>query len=233
MLNEKELEKFENTINYTFNDKRLVTQAFVHRSFINENQKSGLSHNERLEFLGDAVLELVVTDFLYEKYPSKTEGELTAHRAALVNAVTLAEVANDIGVNNLMLLSKGESRDTGRARQTILADAFEAVIGALYLEGGYISAKKFIDKFLIAKAEEVIKRGMLKDAKSKVQEKAQEIFSVTPSYKVMRETGPDHDKKFVVGIYFGTDKVAEGEGKSKQEAEQRAAQKAIEDKGWM
>lgn len=233
MLNRQELKKFENTIGYKFEDLEIITQAFIHRSYINENQKSGLSHNERLEFLGDAVLELVVTDFLYEKYPNKTEGELTAHRAALVNAVTLAEVASEIGVNNLMLLSKGESKDTGRARQTILADAFEAVIGALYLEGGYIAARRFIDKFLLAKAEEVIKRGMLKDAKSKVQEKAQEIFSVTPSYKVVRESGPDHDKKFIVAIYFGTDKVAEGDGKSKQEAEQRAAQKAIEDKGWM
>jgi ribonuclease-3 len=232
MLNEKELQKFETIINYPFENKGLITQAFVHRSFINENQKSGLSHNERLEFLGDAVLELVVTDFLYERYPQKTEGELTAHRAALVNAVTLAEAAGELSINTLMLLSKGESRDTGKARQTILADAFEAVIGALYLDGGYIASKKFIEKFLLARSEDVIKRGLLKDAKSKVQEKAQEIFSVTPSYKVMRETGPDHDKKFVVGIYFGSDKVAEGEGKSKQEAEQRAAQQALDVNRW-
>jgi ribonuclease-3 len=225
--------QFEHTIGYTFKEKKLLIQAFTHRSYINENQRSGLSHNERLEFLGDAVLELVVTDFLYAKYPGKTEGELTAHRAALVNAVTLAEVATDLHMNDLMLLSKGESRDTGKARQTILADAFEAVIGALYLEAGYAVAAKFISTNLLSRTEEVIKRGLLKDAKSKVQEKSQEVYGVTPAYKILRESGPDHDKKFVVGIFFGTDKIAEGEGKSKQEAEQKSAQAALQSRGWV
>jgi ribonuclease-3 len=225
--------QFEHTIGYTFKEKKLLIQAFTHRSYINENQRSGLSHNERLEFLGDAVLELVVTDFLYAKYPGKTEGELTAHRAALVNAVTLAEVATDLHMNDLMFLSKGESRDTGKARQTILADAFEAVIGALYLEAGYAVAAKFISTNLLSRTEEVIKRGLLKDAKSKVQEKSQEVYGVTPAYKILRESGPDHDKKFVVGIFFGTDKIAEGEGKSKQEAEQKSAQAALQSRGWV
>jgi ribonuclease-3 len=233
MLNQGKLQEFEARINYSFKNIPLITQAFVHRSYINENQRSGLSHNERLEFLGDAVLEMVVTDFLYHTYPERAEGELTAHRAALVNAVTLAEVAQDLKINDLMLLSKGESKDTGRARQTILADATEAVIGALYLDSGYLVAKQFIDTFLLSKVEEVMKRGLLKDAKSKVQEKSQEIFSVTPSYKVLKESGPDHDKKFLVGIYFGNEKIAEGDGKSKQEAEQRAAQKALEERGWI
>jgi ribonuclease III len=227
MINEKMLLDFQEKIGYVFIDQKLFTQAFVHRSFINENQKSGLKHNERLEFLGDAVLELIVTDFLYLQYIDKTEGELTAHRAALVNAVTLSEVADDLDINKLMLLSKGEARDTGKARQSILADAVEALIGAIYVEGGYEPAKLFVTTFLLSKIEDVIQRGLLKDAKSKVQEKAQEIFGVTPMYKVLKETGPDHDKKFSVGIYFGKDLIAEGGGKSKQEAEQKAANNAI------
>lgn len=233
MPNETQIDQFEKRIGYTFKDKKLLIQAVTHRSFINEHQRSGLSHNERLEFLGDAVLELVVTDYLYFKYKDKTEGELTAHRAALVNAVTLAEVASDLHINDLLLLSKGESRDTGKARQTILADAFEGVIGALYLEGGYDVADKFISKNLLTRTEEVIKRGLLKDAKSKIQEKSQEIFGVTPAYKILKETGPDHDKKFLVGVFFAGDKIAEGEGRSKQEAEQKAAQRALEDRGWL
>jgi ribonuclease III len=232
MIEDKNIKNFEEKIGYVFSNKTLLTQAFVHRSFINENQKSGLSHNERLEFLGDAVLELSVTDFLYREYQDKTEGELTAHRAALVNAVTLSEVADDLSINKLLLLSKGEARDTGKARQSILADAIEALIGAIYIDSGYAEADKFITQFLLSKVSEVIQRGLLKDAKSKVQEKAQEYFAVTPMYKVMRETGPDHDKKFIVGIYFGQELVAEGSGKSKQEAEQKAATVAIEARGW-
>jgi ribonuclease III len=232
MIEDKIINAFEKKIGYIFADKKLLTQSFIHRSFINENQKSGLSHNERLEFLGDAVLELVVTDFLYNEYTNKTEGELTAHRAALVNAVTLSEVADDLDINKLLLLSKGEARDTGKARQSILADAIEALIGSLYIDGGYAAANTFVSEFLLSKADEVIKKGLLKDAKSKVQEKAQEFFAVTPMYKVMRESGPDHDKKFIVGIYFGADLIAEGAGKSKQEAEQKAASAALEERGW-
>jgi ribonuclease-3 len=228
----KDLEKFESTIGVTFKNTKMLEKAFVHRSYINENGKSGLEHNERLEFLGDAVLELSATDYLFHKFKNKTEGELTAHRAALVNAVTLSEVALALGMNDFLYLSKGEAKDVGRARQNILADAFEAVIGAIYLEHGYTEADNFIKKFLLSKADEVVKRGLLKDAKSKVQEKSQEKYGVTPKYKVMKEVGPDHDKKFIVAIYFGPEKVAEGEGKSKQEAEQVAAQEAIKAKGW-
>jgi ribonuclease-3 len=224
--------KFENRIEYVFADKKLLIQAFTHRSFINEHQKSGLSHNERLEFLGDAVLELVVTDFLYKKYTNKTEGELTASRASLVNSVTLAEIASKVYLEELLLLSKGESKDTGKARQTILADAFEAIIGAIYLDSGYLQAEKFITKFLLSEHKQIIERGLLKDSKSKIQEKSQEIFGLTPNYKILKETGPDHDKFFTVGIFFGNEKIAQGEGKSKQEAEQKAAQKALEERGW-
>lgn len=231
-MTKNNLKDFAKHIGIEFKNIKNLEQAFVHRSFINENVKSGLEHNERLEFLGDAVLELSVTDFLFRKYKGKSEGELTAHRAALVNAVTLSEIAIELGMNEYLFLSKGESKDTGRARQSILADAFEAVIGAIYLEHGYKEADEFIQKYLLSKTQEVVKRGLLKDAKSKVQEKSQEIYGLTPKYKVLKEVGPDHDKKFIVGIFFGPEKVGEGEGKSKQEAETSAAQKALEIKGW-
>jgi ribonuclease-3 len=228
----KNYKEFADKIGVFFKDIRLLENAFIHRSYINESPKVGLEHNERLEYLGDAVLELSVTDFLFRKYKNKQEGELTAHRAALVNAVTLSEVATDLEINDFLLLSKGEAKDTGRARQNILADAFEALIGAIYLEHGYEKADEFIKKYLLSKTTEVVKRGLLKDAKSKVQEKSQDIYGVTPKYKVVKETGPDHDKHFTVAIYFGNEQIAEGTGKSKQEAEQKAAEEAISKKGW-
>ncbi len=228
----KDLTNFENKIGVKFSDQKVLAQAFVHRSFINENSGTKYEHNERLEFLGDAVLELSVTDFLFRKFKNKAEGELTAHRAALVNAVTLSEVASELEINEYLMLSKGEAKDVGRARQSILADAFEALIGAIYLEFGYEKANQFIIKFLLSKTDEVVQRGLLKDPKSKAQEKSQDIYGVTPKYKVVKETGPDHDKQFTVGIFFGGELVAEGEGKSKQEAETDAAQKAIIIKGW-
>lgn len=231
-MNKKNFKEFADKIGVEFKNIKTLEQAFVHRSFINENGKSGLEHNERLEFLGDAVLELSATDFLFHKFKNKAEGELTAHRAALVNAVTLSEVALALEMNEFLFLSKGEAKDVGRARQNILADAFEAVIGAIYIEHGYTQADNFIKKYLLSKSDEVVKRGLLKDAKSKVQEKSQEIYGLTPKYKVVKEVGPDHDKKFLVAIFFGPEKVAEGEGKSKQEAEQVAAQEALKVKGW-
>lgn len=226
------LKEFEESIGVVFKDEALLKQAFIHRSFINENPRSGLVHNERLEFLGDAVLELVVTDFLYLTYPNHSEGDLTAYRSALVNAVTLGEVADKLLFNDMMLLSKGEAKDVSRARSSILADAYEALVGAMYLDQGYDVAKDFIKRTVLIKTEEIIKNGLYKDAKSTVQEKAQELLSVTPSYRVLGEEGPDHDKRFTVGIYFGEQKVTEGEGKSKQEAETMAAKKALEEKGW-
>jgi ribonuclease-3 len=230
----KDYTRFAEKINVSFKNMKLLENAFIHRSFINENQGAGknLEHNERLEFLGDAVLELVVTEYLFNKYKNKQEGELTAYRAALVNAVTLAEVATDMGVNDFLLLSKGEAKDTGRARQNILADAFESILGAIYIEHGYNECKKFIEKYLLVRTEEVVNKGRLKDAKSKVQEMSQEVYGVTPKYRVVKETGPDHDKHFTVAIFFGAEKVAEGEGKSKQEAEQQAAVNANQIKGW-
>jgi ribonuclease-3 len=224
---------FEEKIGCTFKNTDLLAQAFIHRSFLNENPRIGFDHNERLEFLGDAVLELVVTDFLYKEYPESPEGELTSYRAALVNAVTLAEVAQGVGMNDYLFLSRGEAKDTGKARQYILANAFEALVGAIYLDQGYDAAEGFISRVLHVRTNEIVKNKLWRDSKSLVQEKAQEHLGVTPSYKVIRETGPDHDKHFTIGIYFGNEKIAEGRGHSKQESEQAAARSALEVKRWL
>lgn len=226
------LTEFTQHNNIQFNNQKLLEQAFIHRSFINENPRSGLEHNERLEFLGDAVLELVVTEYLYSHYPHHNEGDLTAYRSALVNAVTLGGVADKLMFNDMLKLSKGEAKDVSRARSSILADAYEAFVGALYLDQGYEVVKTFISKTLLGKTEEIIKKGLYKDAKSFVQEKSQEVHGVTPAYRVLHEEGPDHDKIFRVGIYFGEDLIAEGQGKSKQEAETAAARSALEKKNW-
>ncbi len=223
---------FEKKIKVVFKDKDILRQAFTHRSYINENPGEKISHNERLEFLGDAVLELIVTDFLYKKYTQYTEGELTALRSALVNAVIISEVALDIGMNDYLLLSKGEAKDNGKARAYILANTYEALVGAMYLDQGYDTVDKFINKTLLPKTEEIVNKKLWRDAKSLVQEKAQEFVSMTPAYKVLHESGPDHDKHFTVGIYFGADLIAEGKGKSKQEAEQKAAEAALKVKNW-
>lgn len=224
--------KFEDKIGYTFKNQRLLEQAFTHRSYLNENRQEGREHNERLEFLGDAVLELVVTEFLYTKYPEKPEGELTAFRAALVNTVSISDAATKLGMNDFLLLSRGESRDTGRARQIILANAFEAVIGAIYLDAGYEPAQKFIEAQLFHKTDEVVAKRLWQDAKSRFQELSQEESGITPNYHLLDQSGPDHARSFTVGAYIGNQKIASGEGRSKQEAEQDAAQKALTAKGW-
>lgn len=226
------LQEFTQHNNLSFTNQKLLEQAFIHRSFINENPRSGLEHNERLEFLGDAVLELVVTEYLYNQYPHHNEGDLTSYRLALVNAVTLGDVADKLMFNDMLRLSKGEAKDVSRARSSILADAYEAFVGALYLDQGYDTVKGFITKTLLGKTEEIIKKGLYKDAKSFVQEKSQELYGATPSYRVLHEEGPDHDKIFRVGIYFNDDLITEGQGKSKQEAETMAAKDALIKKGW-
>lgn len=228
----KDFSTFEQTIGISFRSKEILQQAFTHWSYINENPRSGLVHNERLEFLGDAVLELVVTDYLFTTYPEHAEGDLTAYRSALVNAVVAAEVAQDLGMNEYLLLSKGESKDTGRARQTILANAYESFIGALYIDQGYAVCNTFITKTLIPKLKDIISKKTWRDAKSHIQEEAQERLGVTPRYEVIGQLGPDHDKFFTVGVFFGDKKIAEGKGRSKQEAQQSAAQAALELKGW-
>ena len=207
--------KFEKKIGFEFGNKGLLKQAFTHRSYINENKSTGLSHNERLEFLGDAVLELVITEFLYGKYPEKQEGELTSLRAALVNTVTISKIASDIGMNDYLLLSRGEAKDEGRAGQVILANTFEALIGAIYEDKGYQTAQDFISKNLFPEVKNVIEKELWKDPKSLLQEKAQELLEITPSYKTLKETGPDHNKLFTVGLYFGNELISEGKGHSK------------------
>ncbi len=225
----KDFEPFEKKLGLKFKNKDLLTQAFAHRSYLNENPSFHLEHNERLEFLGDAVLELVVTDHLYRDYPEKTEGDLTNWRAALVNAKMLTRVAEELGFNDFLLLSRGETKELGKARQYILANSFEALIGSIYLDSGYEPADKFIKKYLMAHLPDIIKNQLYKDAKSQFQEEVQEKEGITPTYKVVKEWGPDHAKKFIVGVFLEDKKVAEGEGSSKQEAEEDAARHALEE----
>ena len=223
---------FAAKLGLSFKNLDLLVEALTHRSYLNEHREYTGSHNERLEFLGDAVLELAVTDFLFKEFSAKPEGELTSYRAALVNTVSLAETSQALGVNEYLLLSKGEAKDTGRARDVILADAFEAIIGAVYLDSGYAAAEAFIAKNLYGKIDEVIAKGSYQDAKSRFQESAQEKRGITPAYETLSEIGPDHDKRFTVGVYIGTEEIARGEGKSKQEAEQAAAEAGLSKMGW-
>ncbi len=216
----------------SFRNLGLLAEALTHRSYLNEHREYAGSHNERLEFLGDAVLELAVTDFLFKKFPAKPEGELTAYRAALVNTVSLAESSQALGVNDFLLLSKGESKDTGRARDVILADAFEAIIGAVYLVQGFAAAEAFVARNLYTKIDGVIEKRSYQDAKSRFQELAQEKRGTTPNYETLSEVGPDHDKRFTVGVFIGRDEIARGVGQSKQEAEQAAAQAGLDKTGW-
>ncbi len=228
----KDFSKFEENVGFVFKDKSLLTQAFVHRSYLNEHPSFALGHNERLEFLGDAVLELVVTEHLYANYPNP-EGELTNWRAALVNAKALAETAKEIGMEQYLYLSHGESKDAGsKARMYILANAIEALIGAMYLDQGYAGAKGFIDRYVLSRLQHVLDHKLYLDPKSRFQEAAQEFVGVTPSYRVLEEVGPDHAKQFTVGAYLGEELVAKGVGTSKQEAQIAAAEKAVEVKGW-
>ncbi len=221
----------EKNLQIEFNNKDLLRQALVHRSYLNENPDSQLKDNERLEFLGDAVLELVVTEYLYNNYPNP-EGELTNWRAALVNTKMLAKVAGQLNLNSHILLSKGESKDMGRARQYILANAVEAVIGAIHLDQGYAVVKEFIGREILKELPEIIDKKLYRDPKSRFQEMAQEQDGFTPYYEVLQEWGPDHDKQFVIGVYLDSQLVAKGQGSSKQDAQEKAAQQGLKIKGW-
>lgn len=229
----KDFSKFEEKIGVHFKDPDLLTQAFVHRSYLNEHPDFRLGHNERLEFLGDAVIELVVTEHLYNNFPNP-EGELTNWRAALVNANTLALIAqDDLGMEEYLYLSRGEAKDAGsKARSYILANAIEALIGSIYLDQGYQVVGGFVQRFVISKLDYILEHKLYVDPKSRFQEAAQETAGVTPSYKVLSETGPDHAKEFLVGVYLGGEQVAVGKGSSKQDAQIEAARKALEAKGW-
>jgi len=223
--------KIEEKIDVKFNDTNLLIQAFTHRSFLNENKDKGLKHNERLEFLGDAVMELVTTDYLFKTYPDRNEGELTAFRASLVNTQSISDAATRLGFNEFLRLSKGEAKDTGRARAYILANSFESVIGAIYLDQGYGATEKFILTFLTPTLEKIISDGTWIDGKSKLQEFVQERHALTPSYETISEEGPDHDKNFTVAVFYGDKQIETGVGKSKQEAEQDVARKILKSEG--
>ncbi len=225
------LENIQKKLETSFNDIGLLEEAITHRSYLNENEKWQHRNNERLEFLGDAVLELVVTEELFDMFPEKEEGELTIYRAALVNTKILSIVAYDIKLDEEVLLSRGEARDfSGRGKESISANVVEAIIGAIYLDQGYDVVKKFIVRNIISRLDSVIKNGG-KDPKSLVQEIAQSDYKITPTYRVIGESGPAHDRHFNVGLYFNHELKAEGGGKSKQEAETEAAQKLLDKLG--
>ncbi len=223
-----DIASLEKTLDITFNNKDLLYEALTHRSYLNENPSWQYSQNERLEYLGDAVLELIVSEFLFAQYPDYPEGQLTAIRAALVNYQFLAKIAKQIHLDDFIFLSKGEAQDTEKAKEVILANAFEALLGAIYLDQGYQSASEFVKKYVLINTEEIIKKGLYKDPKSLLQEIIQDKLRITPTYHVLSESGPDHQKVFKIGVYFNDDLIAEGEGSSKQEAEVRAAEKALE-----
>lgn len=224
---DKDFFALEKKLKVSFKNKDFLVNAFVHRSYLNENPGFYLPHNERLEFLGDAVLELVVTEHLYATYSDKAEGELTSLRAALVNAKMLAKTAKELGFNTFLLLSRGETKETGKARDYILANTFEAFTGALYLDQGLTSCEKFIEWCILSKLDHVLEAELFRDSKSRFQEISQEESGITPFYKSLQEWGPDHEKKFRVGVFLGEKKVAEGRGSSKQEAEEDAARNAL------
>ena len=229
----KDLSPLEQKLNIRFNNINLLKQALVHKSYINENPSFVLDHNERLEFLGDAVLELAVTQYLFKHYPRTPEGDMTNWRAALVNASMLAELAKEFNLYQYLYLSRGERKDQNpKARQYILANAFEALIGAIYLDQGLDTAREFINKNIISKLPNILKYKLYLDPKTRFQETAQEKVGITPSYKVLKEEGPDHAKNFTVGVYLKDDLIAVGQGLSKQEAQVDAALLGLKNKKW-
>lgn len=218
----------KNVLGFEFTDLQLLITALTHRSYVNEHKKSVNEHNERLEFLGDAVLELVVTDYLYRNFQEQ-EGILTSWRAALVRTESIGAAGVEVGYESLIRMSRGEKHGSDRARQQILANAFEAVVGAIYLERGYDDASVFIHKYIICKLDSIMESGSWRDAKSHLQEVSQRIDSQTPQYRVIEEIGPDHDKIFTLGVYVGNNLMGKGSGPSKQVAQQQAAQAALDE----
>lgn len=223
------VEEFEKKIGIKFKNRELIHTVFTHRSYLNEHRNLKHDHNERLEFLGDAVLELCVTEYLFENY-DKPEGTMTNWRSALVKGESLSEEAKKIGMNDLINTSRGESKNTGKARDLILANAFEALLGAIYLDKGYRESYKFVEKHIVYKLEEIIKNGLDYDAKSKFQEMSQDELSITPSYEELESEGPDHNRIFTMAAYLGDKKVGIGKGRSKQKAQTEAAKAAL--KSW-
>lgn len=224
--------KIANALDIQIGNTALFQEAVTHRSYLNEHKSHPVPHNERLEFLGDAVLELAVTERLYADFPDRPEGELTALRAALVNSDMLSKVGRDLEIEQFLLMSRGEAKDTGRARAFLIANAVEAVIGALYLDQGYKAAKAFIEACVLTRIQEVLDSKLYTDPKSRFQELSQEKLGITPQYRVLRESGPDHDRRFIAGVFIGDELIAEGEGLSKQDAQRNAAKEGLVKKGW-
>ena len=229
----KDFSKLEKKINIKFKKLDMLKQAVVHRSYLNEHSDFELAHNERLEFLGDAVLEIIVTEYLFKNFPDTPEGDLTNWRASLVNSKMLSIIAKEIGLETYLYLSRGEAKDkNSKARQYILANAVEALIGAIYLDQGKRVVEKFIKERFILKLDNILANELYLDPKSKFQEKSQEQFGITPHYKVLSESGPDHDKIFEVGLYLAEELISRGQGSSKQEAQTNAAAKGLKEKSW-
>ncbi len=226
-MNNTDLNSLENKLGVKFINSKLLSEALTHRSYVNENRGEGLQHNERLEFLGDAVLELVITEFLFKKYEDHPEGDLTSFRAALVKTESLAEEAERLGFGEFIFMSKGEESTGGRQRPYILANTVEAIIGAIYLDQGYETAKKFIIDNIAHKTEDIVNSRLDIDSKSKLQEVAQESVKLTPIYEFISSEGPDHDKTFIMAVKIGENEFGRGKGRSKQEAEQKAAEDAL------
>jgi ribonuclease-3 len=226
MLSDQQIAEIEQIIGISFNNKDLLRQVFIHRSYLNENPGCPLGHNERLEFLGDAVLELIVTEYLYRKY-SNPEGELTNWRSALVRGQHLAEVSGNLELGGWLLLSRGEAKSGGKTRQILLANMFEALLGAMYLDQGLDVVRKFIEKHITVRLKDILSQELHIDPKSKLQEITQAKVGITPHYTVLKEEGPDHAKEFTVGVFLGQKKLTEAKGSSKQTAEQAAALLAV------
>jgi len=226
-------DKLEKKLGAKFNNIELLKQALVHRSYLNEHPDSPTGHNERLEFLGDAVLEIVVTEYLYLNFPNTAEGDLTNWRASLVNSKMLHVIAEELKLEDYLYLSKGEAKDKNKkSRQYILANAVEAVIGATYLDQGLEVAKKFILNNIVVKLDDILREKTYLDPKSKFQEKAQEKKGITPHYEILNEEGPDHAKIFTVGLYLNEEMITDGKGSSKQEAQVDAAARGLKKLGW-
>ena len=231
MANVVDTKQLQEKLDIEIKNGGLFQEALTHRSYLNEHRDYKFQHNERLEFLGDAVLELVVTKSLFDNFENP-EGELTSFRAALVNGDMLAKIGQSLDIQNFLLMSRGETKDTGRARDYLVANAMEAIIGALYIDQGYEAAKVFIEKHVLSHLKEVLDQGLHTDPKSHFQELAQEKTGVTPGYRVLKEWGPDHDRHFIAGVFIGEEKIAEGEGVSKQDAQREAARQGLIAKGW-
>ncbi len=224
---EQQLKKLEEKIGFSFKNRSLLLQAFVHRSFLNENRHFNLPSNERLEFLGDACLELIVSDFLFHQFPNEAEGKLTSLRSALVNTHSLAATARQLQLGDYLLLSRGEEKSGGRDSEHLLANTFEALLGACYLEAGLECCRQIITQFLLPKLERIIKEKLYQDPKSRLQELLQEKFNTTPHYKILDSWGPDHEKFFRAAVLLENRILGVGEGPSKQRAETAAAEKAL------